>query len=54
MWNPTDQELKTYEEQLRQAGCICEKPLIGFRPGVGPRCRTCNTVFKEKTDEIEI
>ena len=29
---------------LREAGCECEKPLLGWRPNVGPRCRLCNTV----------
>lgn len=28
---------------LRRAGCRCQNPLNGFRPGVGPRCRLCNT-----------
>lgn len=27
---------------LRNAGCRCLWPLIGHRPGVGPRCRMCN------------
>ncbi len=27
---------------LRLAGCTCDEPLIGYRPGVGPRCRLCN------------
>ena len=29
---------------LREAGCSCPHPLLGFKPGVGPRCRLCNTV----------
>ena len=29
---------------LREAGCDCENPLLGWRPDVGPRCRMCNTV----------
>lgn len=32
---------------LRQAGCKCQYPLLGERPGVGPRCRSCNTQAKE-------
>jgi hypothetical protein len=28
---------------LRSAGCVCTRPLLGERPGVGPRCRLCNT-----------
>ena len=31
---------------LRDAGCECESPLLGYRPKVGPRCRLCNTVAK--------
>lgn len=29
---------------LKQAGCKCKPPLIGERPGVGPRCKLCGTV----------
>ena len=28
---------------LRSAGCTCLWPLLGHRPGVGPRCRLCGT-----------
>lgn len=31
---------------LHEAGCKYTKPLLGWRPGVGPRCRLCNTVAK--------
>lgn len=34
----------TDTEQLRIAGCKCQEPLIGYTPGIGPRCRLCNTV----------
>ena len=27
---------------LRKLGCKCPKPLIGYSPGFGPRCRLCN------------
>ncbi len=30
-------------EYLREAGCTCGKPLLGYIPDVGPRCRLCNT-----------
>jgi len=33
-----------YIDALHAAGCKDEKPLLGYRPGVGPRCRLCNTV----------
>ena len=33
-----------YVKALRSAGCKCTKPLLGYRPGVGPRCRLCNTI----------
>ena len=26
---------------LREAGCKCKIPLLGFIPGAGPRCRMC-------------
>lgn len=29
---------------LREAGCACPLPLLGTRPGVGPRCRLCNVI----------
>jgi hypothetical protein len=35
---------------LRRAGCKCESPLIGYRPGVGIRCRLCDTVAKNEFD----
>lgn len=38
-------------KKLRGAGCICPYPLLGYRPGVGPRCRLCNVVA---TDIVEI
>lgn len=33
--------------RLRVYGCRCETPLLGWRPGIGPRCRLCNTVAPE-------
>ncbi|HEY1700766.1 MAG TPA: hypothetical protein VGG75_13720 [Trebonia sp.] len=27
---------------VRAAGCRCERPLLGWRPQAGPRCRLCN------------
>lgn len=38
----TDEELR-HVELLRQAGCKCQRPLLGYKPSVGPRCRLCNT-----------
>lgn len=32
---------------LRAAGCTDKWPLLGYRPGVGPRCRLCNREAKE-------
>jgi len=29
---------------LRKAGCKCEKPRIGYKPGKGYKCRLCNKV----------
>jgi hypothetical protein len=37
---------------LRLAGCRCALPLLGERPGVGPRCRTCNTQAIETRDAL--
>jgi len=31
---------------MRRAGCRCEKPLLGWRPAIGARCRTCNVVAR--------
>jgi hypothetical protein len=36
---------------LQKVGCSCKRPLLGYRPGVGPRCRLCNTVAKEEQNE---
>ena len=38
-----DDEIALRETLLRAAGCRCDIPLLGERPGKGPRCRTCNT-----------
>ena len=37
---------------LREAGCICPKPLVGIRPGKGYRCRLCNAEEERKEGEI--
>jgi hypothetical protein len=37
-------EQREQVDRLRQAGCKCSIPLLGYRPGVGPRCRLCNVV----------
>jgi len=29
-------------KHLRSLGCVCSKPLVGYRPNAGPRCRLCN------------
>jgi lipid II:glycine glycyltransferase (peptidoglycan interpeptide bridge formation enzyme) len=29
-------------QHVRELGCKCEKPLLGYSPGYGPRCRLCN------------
>jgi hypothetical protein len=26
--------------------CGCRQPLLGYRNGVGPRCRLCNRTFR--------
>ena len=41
-------------ELLRRAGCTCPVPLVGYRPGVGPRCRMCNTVAKENSNPVSL
>lgn len=34
---------KIHVALLHDAGCKCSDPLLGWRPGKGPRCRLCNT-----------
>ncbi len=34
--------LPALEAHLRLLGCKCSKPLVGYSPGFGPRCRLCN------------
>ena len=36
----TDEE-EHYVKLLRNAGCKCKLPLLGFIPNQGPRCRMC-------------
>jgi hypothetical protein len=45
-WLTTDEAEEQTTPLLRAAGCHCWKPLLGWRPGVGPRCRTCNKEAK--------
>jgi hypothetical protein len=42
--NNDDEEDSDHILWLRKAGCKCDPPLLGYRPGVGPRCRICNTI----------
>lgn len=32
-----------FRKLLKEAGCKCNLPLLGYRPNKGPRCRLCNT-----------
>lgn len=41
-------------DAIRHAGCTCKKPLLGHRPGVGPRCRLCNKESGGAPSEFEI
>ncbi len=41
-------------EYLRRAGCKCVQPLLGYRPGEGPRCRLCNTVARVNPDPMAL
>lgn len=43
-WPQPDNVLEEYETILKKNGCRCERPLVGYRPNVGPRCRLCNVV----------
>lgn len=43
----TDEEkgalaLVSDEAEVVRAGCKCDQVLLGYKPGVGPRCRLCN------------
>lgn len=40
----TDEAEARFVPVLRDAGCQCPRPLLGWRPGVGPRCRLCNAI----------
>ena len=37
-------------ECIRIAGCKCNKPLIGYKPHVGVRCRLCNTQHEAENE----
>lgn len=37
-------------ECLRVAGCKCSKPLLGYTPFVGVRCRLCNTQHEAENE----
>ena len=37
--------------ELRTLGCQCPKPLIGYSPGYGPRCRLCQVDAEDKWRE---
>ena len=39
----TDEAEALFVPLLRAAGCQCQRPLLGWRPNKGPRCRLCNT-----------
>lgn len=57
--NKTDikADLKNEEniiEELRDAGCKCPKPLLGYRPNIGPRCRLCGTIVKDASIKTDI
>jgi len=51
-WKNNIQMTEEEEKQvqlLRQAGCSCQLPLLGYIPNQGPRCRLCGVeVFEEK------
>jgi hypothetical protein len=38
----TDEAEALFVPMLRAAGCQCVRPLLGWRPEKGPRCRLCN------------
>jgi hypothetical protein len=38
---------------LHEAGCTCPSPLLGYKTNVGPRCRLCGTVAKDKMTQEE-
>ena len=46
-WPPNEDETERQVGLLRGAGCTCSPPLLGYRPGVGPRCRLCNRVASD-------
>ncbi len=42
--SPRDPEwlMPALVQHLRELGCTCDTPLVGYSPGYGPRCRLCN------------
>ena len=48
---PFTKEEKKQIDQVRKAGCKCDLPLLGYIPGVGPRCRMCCVEAKDSEEE---
>jgi hypothetical protein len=40
-------------EHVQELGCRCEKPLLGYSPGYGPRCRLCNVDAEDRVRALE-
>jgi len=48
-----DIEMTEEEERqvklVKEAGCKCDLPLLGYVPNQGPRCRICGVEVKSKS-----
>ena len=40
--------MPTLIAHVRELGCKCETPLIGYSPGYGPRCRLCGVDAEDR------
>ncbi len=48
----TPEEIE-HVQMVRDAGCKCELPLLGYIPNVGPRCRMCGVESFYKKEPAE-
>lgn len=39
---------------LREGGCRCQYPLLGYIPKFGPRCRMCQTLVMDTKIDKEV
>jgi hypothetical protein len=49
---PMTEEEKEHVRLVREAGCKCDLPLLGYIPGQGPRCRMCGAEAKGENEDM--